>query len=159
MDVQLCTHSFQWYDTVSLTAYSYFSIELLGVYTQWNLQTIWPFVWLHRMKYSWYFVNQTLVQHILCSFGQHGFLMTNPVDSERDLRGNGNISTLSSVQYFFLISCRVVSVFQHRCKASTHLHRSRGRLVWLFCFTARSRWREIVSVWRKDGETWTQPNN
>lgn len=59
----------------------------------------------------------------------------------------------------FVMSSRVVSVFQHRCKASTHLHWSRGCSVWLLCFTAWSRWREIVSlcvrmcVWERDKES------
>lgn len=54
--------------------------------------------------------------------------------------------TSSSVITSSVMSFRVVSVFQHRCKASTDLHRSRGRSVWLLCFTTWSEWREIVSV-------------
>ena len=46
----------------------------------------------------------------------------------------------------FFMSSRVLWVFQHRRKASAHFHRPRGRPVWLLCFTAWSRWREIVSV-------------
>lgn len=55
---------------------------------------------------------------------------------------------LSSVfKMFFVMSSRALSVFQHRCKAPAHIHRSRGRAVRLLRLAAWSRWREIVSLW------------
>lgn len=48
---------------------------------------------------------------------------------------------------------RVVSVFQHRCKESTHLQWSRRRSVRILRLTAWSRWREIVSVCKSEKQT------
>lgn len=67
---------------------------------------------------------------------------------------------LLSLWYFVIcvimssvMSFRVLSVFQHRCKASAYFHWSRGCSVWLLCFTTWSRRREIVSVcWKMKKE-------